>query len=101
MKKEKNFSVVLTGGGTGGHIYPAIAVAEILKKDTEINNIFYIGCSKNPEKEIAEREGLKFYSLSVSGMPRKLSLKFFYLYFSAEKEFPPLSLIAVLLTLYY
>lgn len=71
-------AVLLTGGGTGGHIYPAVAVAQELKNDPEIADIYYIGCEKNLEKDIVAREGLKFYSLNVSGMPRKLSFKFLF-----------------------
>ncbi len=71
----KLISVVLTGGGTGGHIYPAIAVAQELKNDPDFGEIYYIGCAKNPEKEIAERENLDFYSVNVSGMPRKPGIK--------------------------
>ncbi len=76
MNRVKAFSVVLTGGGTGGHIYPAIAVAQVLKNDPEITRIYYIGCARNPEKDIAEKEGLEFYPINVSGMPRKPGLKF-------------------------
>ena len=43
MKDKK--TIVLTGGGTGGHIYPAVAVAQILKEDREIKNI-YCPCQK-------------------------------------------------------
>ncbi len=75
---NKKLSIVLTGGGTGGHIYPALAIAQKLKNDTEINNIYYIGCDKNPEKDIINKEGIKFYSINVSGMPRKVSLKLLF-----------------------
>lgn len=74
--KKTAISVLLTGGGTGGHIYPAIAVAQELKNDPKIANIYYIGCAKNLEKGIVAKEEVMFYSLSVSGMPRKLSPKF-------------------------
>lgn len=74
MNRKKN-SVILTGGGTGGHIYPAIAVAQALKADPEINGLYYIGCDKNIEKDIVTREDIKFLSVEVSGMPRKAPLK--------------------------
>lgn len=76
MNKIKTIKALLTGGGTGGHIYPALAVAQVLKKDPCFDSVFYIGCSKNPEKEIVEKEGLEFYSVNVSGMPRKIGIKF-------------------------
>lgn len=60
----------ITGGGTGGHIYPAIAVAEALKGD----EIFYVGNPKNLEFDIVAQKGYKFLGVNVHGMPRKLSL---------------------------
>lgn len=69
--KEKKITVVVTGGGTGGHIYPAIAVAKQLKHDEKIKQVFYIGCGKNLEYNVAQKEKFEFLSISISGMPRK------------------------------
>ena len=71
----RKIKVLITGGGTGGHIFPAIAVAQKLKQDSDIEKIFYIGCKKNMEKKIVLEEKLDFYSINVSGMPRQKSLK--------------------------
>lgn len=60
----------ITGGGTGGHIYPAIAVAEALRG----NEVFYVGNPKNLEFDIVNRKGFKFLPVNVYGMPRKISL---------------------------
>ena len=60
----------ITGGGTGGHIYPAIAVAEALKDD----EIFYVGNPKNLEFDIVAQKGYKFLGVNIHGMPRKISL---------------------------
>ena len=62
----------ITGGGTGGHIYPAIAVADALQDKG--NEIFYVGNPKNLEFEIVKRKNLKFLPINIHGMPRKLSL---------------------------
>ena len=62
----------ITGGGTGGHIYPAIAVAEEIAKNTE-NEIFYVGNPKNLEFDIVNQKGYKFLPVNVHGMPRKFS----------------------------
>jgi len=75
MSDKNIITVVLTGGGTGGHIYPAVAVGQALKHDSEIQALYYIGCSKNIEKDIIAEEGIDFYSINVSGMPRKMSIK--------------------------
>lgn len=71
----KKLKILITGGGTGGHIFPAIAVAQKLKQDEDIENIFYIGCEKNMEKNIVLAENIAFYSINVSGMPRSKGIK--------------------------
>lgn len=67
--------VVLTGGGTGGHIYPALAVAEQLRSHDDVEDIMYVGAAGHREEKLAKERGLKFIGLDVSGMPRKLSPK--------------------------
>ena len=61
----------ITGGGTGGHIYPAIAVAESLKDD----EVFYIGNPKNLEYDIVTKRGFNFLGVNVHGMPRKVGVE--------------------------
>lgn len=65
----------VTGGGTGGHIYPAMAVADALSEDAKV---YYVGNKRNMELELATKKGYKFLHVGVSGMPRKLNPKFFY-----------------------
>ncbi len=60
----------ITGGGTGGHIYPAIAVADALKDD----EVFYVGNPKNLEFDIVKQKGYKFLPVNVHGMPRTFGL---------------------------
>lgn len=69
--------IVLTGGGTGGHVYPALSVAEQLKEDPEVEAILYIGARGHLEERLARERNLEFIGLSVGGMPRKLSPSFF------------------------
>jgi len=66
----------VTGGGTGGHIYPAIAVAD--KLSAEGAKVYYVGNKRNMEFKLAQEKGYKFLHVGVSAMPRKLSPKFFY-----------------------
>lgn len=86
---HKKYTYFVTGGGTGGHIYPAIAICDALKKDPETKEIYYIGNSNNLEFEIAKKHGYKFLSVDVSGMPRKLGfgllMWFFQLQFAIFK----------------
>ncbi len=65
----------ITGGGTGGHIYPAIAVADYLNDEGE--TIFYVGNPKNLEYDIVTKRGYKFLPVNVSGLPRKACLELF------------------------
>ncbi len=66
--------IVLSGGGTGGHIYPAIAVGRELLEDEQVEKIYYVGNPKNLEKTIIEKEDFEFLPISVSGMPKKKDL---------------------------
>ena len=69
--------VVFSGGGTGGHIYPALAIKEILKEKYDFE-AGYIGVTGGLEEKIIEREkDIRFMGVEALGMPRKLSLKWF------------------------
>jgi len=67
--------IVLTGGGTGGHVYPALSVAEQLRNDPDVEAILYIGASGHLEERLAAQRNIEFIGLSVGGMPRKFSPK--------------------------
>ena len=73
---SKKYTYFITGGGTGGHIYPAIAVAEALRNDPETKNIYYIGNPNNLEYKIVKKAKFKFLPIKVSGMPRKFDFSF-------------------------
>jgi UDP-N-acetylglucosamine:LPS N-acetylglucosamine transferase len=47
----------VTGGGTGGHIYPAMAIADALSEDAKV---YYVGNKRNMELELATKKGYKF-----------------------------------------
>ncbi len=59
--------VVLTTGGTGGHIFPALAVAEELKKNFPSVEILFVGSAYGPEKELVSQAGIAFKGLAVRG----------------------------------
>lgn len=67
--------VVISGGGTGGHIYPALAIAEGIQKKYDDVEIIYVGSETGPEKELAERAGLKFQAIPVAALAGKMSFK--------------------------
>lgn len=59
--------VILTTGGTGGHIFPALAVAEALRERYPAVSLLYVGSLYGPEKELAAQAGLEFIGLPVRG----------------------------------
>ena len=71
----KKYNYFVTGGGTGGHIFPAIAIANALKEEEDTKNVYYVGNPKNMEFQIAKKNGFDFLSIRVSAMPRKIGLK--------------------------
>ncbi len=73
---NKKYTYFITGGGTGGHIYPAIAVAEALRKDETTKEIYYIGNPDNMEYQIVKKARFKFLPIKVTGMPRKIGFSF-------------------------
>ncbi len=65
--------IVFAGGGTGGHIYPALAIAGKLKEKVQDLEIVYMAGSKSMEKNIVEKAGYRVETLPVVAMPRKIS----------------------------
>lgn len=75
--KKNRIRFVLAGGGTGGHIYPAIGIAKaLLRNDSEVEIIF-IGSRNRLEASLVPKEGFEFLPISVEGFPRKLTWKWF------------------------
>ncbi len=60
--------IVLSAGGTGGHIFPALAVADELRSRSPRIEILFIGGDKGPERRLAEKSGLRFVSLPARGV---------------------------------
>ena len=60
--------VILTTGGTGGHIFPALAVAEELKERHPGMQLLFVGSCHGPEGELAAKAGLAFQALPVAGV---------------------------------
>lgn len=76
QKKQHTKTFFLTGGGTGGHIYPCVSILNELK-NKGYQDIYYIGNSKNPEFAVISELGVPFLDVPVFGMPRKPDFKFF------------------------
>jgi UDP-N-acetylglucosamine--N-acetylmuramyl-(pentapeptide) pyrophosphoryl-undecaprenol N-acetylglucosamine transferase len=76
ISKMKKLKVIISGGGTGGHIYPAIAVAQALQK--RLNNqveFLFVGASDRMEMEKVPKAGYPIVGLWISGLQRSLSTK--------------------------
>lgn len=66
--------VLLTGGGTSGHVNPALAIADIIKSHDPATEIAYIGTERGIEKKLVEKEFYTFYPINIRGIKRSLSL---------------------------
>lgn len=66
----RNHSVVVTGGGTGGHATPAIAIADELKRQDSDINVHYIGGYDSLEQRLAIEHGFKFHPVWISSLRR-------------------------------
>ncbi|MAB47687.1 MAG: undecaprenyldiphospho-muramoylpentapeptide beta-N-acetylglucosaminyltransferase [Flavobacteriaceae bacterium] len=70
-----NYKFILSGGGTGGHIYPAIAIANELKSRYPDAEFLFVGASDRMEMDKVPQAGYKIEGLWISGIQRKLTLK--------------------------
>jgi len=67
--------IILSGGGTGGHIYPAVAIANELKSRYPDAEFLFVGAMDKMEMEKVPEAGYKIEGLWISGIQRKLTLK--------------------------
>lgn len=74
-RKSKTYKIILSGGGTGGHIYPAIAIANELKARHPMAELLFVGAKDRMEMEMVPKAGYKIIGLWISGIQRKLTIK--------------------------
>lgn len=74
---KKGLRVILSGGGTGGHIYPAIAIADEIKRRHPSAEILFVGAQDRMEMEKVPQAGYEIEGLWISGVDRSFSLKNF------------------------
>ncbi|MCF0071537.1 undecaprenyldiphospho-muramoylpentapeptide beta-N-acetylglucosaminyltransferase [Dyadobacter sp. CY261] len=67
--------IIISGGGTGGHIYPAIAIANALQHKEPDTEILFVGALGKMEMEKVPRAGYKIVGLPIAGIKRSLSLE--------------------------
>ena len=66
--------IIVSAGGTGGHIYPAIAIINKIMEEEPNSEVLYIGTSDRMEKDLIPELGIKYEAIDVSGLKRKLTL---------------------------
>lgn len=67
--------IVISGGGTGGHIYPAIAIANALKAEDSSVEILFVGAEGKMEMEKVPKAGYRIIGLPIVGIKREVSLE--------------------------
>lgn len=65
--------VLMTGGGTGGHVNPAIAIANSIRENMPNSVIEFVGTSRGIENKLVPKEGYKLHHVEVQGFKRKLT----------------------------
>ena len=66
--------VLMTGGGTGGHVYPALAIAELIKTNLPHAEIAFVGTERGIEHKLVPAAGYRLYPIRIQGIRRSLSL---------------------------
>ena len=73
-KHMKSLKVILSGGGTGGHIFPAVAIANEIKKLVPHAEILFVGALGKMEMEKVPAAGYKIIGVPIAGLQRKFTL---------------------------
>ena len=76
-EQNKSYRIIISGGGTGGHIFPAIAIANAIKEVHPNAEILFVGAEGKMEMEKVPQAGYKIVGLPVAGFQRKLTFKNF------------------------
>lgn len=71
----RKLRVIISGGGTGGHIFPAISIANRFKEVNPETEVLFVGANGRMEMEKVPAAGYRIVGLPISGLQRKLSLR--------------------------
>lgn len=82
----KKLRVIISGGGTGGHIFPALSIANKLKEVNPETEILFVGAEGRMEMEKVPAAGYEIIGLPVAGLQRKLTLSNFALPFKVVRS---------------
>jgi UDP-N-acetylglucosamine--N-acetylmuramyl-(pentapeptide) pyrophosphoryl-undecaprenol N-acetylglucosamine transferase len=102
---SKKYRLLISGGGTGGHVFPAIAIADAVKATGIGVDFLFVGAVGKLEMEKVPKAGYQIIGLPVMGLPRKISLRIFKFFIllvrsmlkarSILKEFKPHCVVGV------
>jgi UDP-N-acetylglucosamine--N-acetylmuramyl-(pentapeptide) pyrophosphoryl-undecaprenol N-acetylglucosamine transferase len=71
--RSHSLRVIIAGGGTGGHVYPALAVAEELRRADPLADILFLGTARGLEARVIPARGYAFTLVQARGFPRAVS----------------------------
>lgn len=72
---DRNLKILVTGGGTGGHVFPAIAIADAIRKLRPDAEFLFVGAHGKMEMERVPKAGYEIVGLNIAGFQRSMSLK--------------------------
>jgi UDP-N-acetylglucosamine--N-acetylmuramyl-(pentapeptide) pyrophosphoryl-undecaprenol N-acetylglucosamine transferase len=75
MAEERIYRILIGGGGTGGHVFPAIAIADAIREKHPQAEFLFVGAQGRLEMEKVPEAGYKVVGLPVSGFQRRVTLK--------------------------
>ena len=70
IENMKQLKIIISGGGSGGHIFPAIAIAKSMKEQKDNIDFLFVGASDKMEMDKVPNEGFKIIGLWISGFHR-------------------------------
>jgi len=74
-KAKSNIKVIISGGGTGGHVFPAIAIADAIKAELPDTEFLFVGAEGKIEMEKVPKAGYPIKGLGIQGFHRKLTMR--------------------------
>ncbi|MEN8158263.1 MAG: undecaprenyldiphospho-muramoylpentapeptide beta-N-acetylglucosaminyltransferase [Bacteroidota bacterium] len=75
MGEQKTYRILIGGGGTGGHVFPAIAIADAIRQTHPQSEFLFVGARGRMEMEKVPEAGYRIEGLPVAGFQRRLTLK--------------------------
>ncbi len=75
LPRAEGLKIIIAGGGTGGHVFPAIAIARALQNRVKDANILFVGANGRMEMTKVPEAGFKIIGLNIAGIQRRFTIK--------------------------